>query len=161
MDQLGGTLFFKARNPSRGGFHMSASPRHRTDHIAMSVLVAQLCPTLLARQAPLPMGSPRQEYWSGLPFPSPGDLPDPGVEPGSPMLRADSSPPELPEEQYRMTDHIAVDLLKSPSLGGPVCHPFPVLLVLPSPHPPHYHRPGLREGRLELALRRICIPSSL
>ena len=36
------------------------------------------------------MGFPRQEYWSGLPFPSPGDLPDPEIEPGSPPLQADS-----------------------------------------------------------------------
>jgi len=40
----------------------------------------------VARQAPLSMGSPRQEYWSGLPFPSPGDLPDPGIEPTLPAL---------------------------------------------------------------------------
>ena len=39
---------------------------------------------------PLSMGFPRQEYWSGLPFPSPGDLPNPGIEPGSPALWADS-----------------------------------------------------------------------
>ena len=38
------------------------------------------------------MGFSRQEYWSGLPFPSPGDLPDPGIEPGSPALQADSLP---------------------------------------------------------------------
>ena len=36
------------------------------------------------------MGFSRQEYWSGLPFPSPGDLPDPGIEPGSPALEADA-----------------------------------------------------------------------
>ena len=40
------------------------------------------------RQAPLPMRFPRQEYWSGSPFPSPGDLPDPGIEPVSPALQA-------------------------------------------------------------------------
>ena len=40
------------------------------------------------------MGFPRQEYWSGLPFPSPGDLPDPGIKPGSPALQADSLPCE-------------------------------------------------------------------
>ena len=40
--------------------------------------------TVVARQAPLSMGFLRQEYWSGLPFPSPGDLPDPGNEPTSP-----------------------------------------------------------------------------
>ena len=51
--------------------------------------VAKLCLTLMtpwtvACQTPLSMGFPRQEYWSGLPFPSPGDLPDPGIETGSP-----------------------------------------------------------------------------
>ena len=49
-----------------------------------------------ALQAPLSMGFSRQEYWSGLPFPSPGDLPDSGIEPGSPALHADSLPPEPP-----------------------------------------------------------------
>ena len=42
------------------------------------------------------MGFLRQEYWSGLPFPSPGDLPDPEIEPGSPTLQADSLPSEPP-----------------------------------------------------------------
>ena len=40
------------------------------------------------------MGFSRQEYWSGLPFPSPGDLPDPGIEPRSPSLQADALPSE-------------------------------------------------------------------
>ena len=44
----------------------------------------------VARQAPLSVGFSRQEYWSGLPFPSPGDLPDPGIKPGSPALEADA-----------------------------------------------------------------------
>ena len=43
-------------------------------------------PWTVAYQAPLSMGFSRQEYWSGLPFPSPGDLPDPGIEPWSPAL---------------------------------------------------------------------------
>ena len=43
-------------------------------------------PWTLAHQAPLPMEFSRQEYWSGLPFSSPGDLPDPGIKPGSPAL---------------------------------------------------------------------------
>ena len=46
----------------------------------------------VAHQAPLPMGFPRQEYWRGLPFPFPGDLPNPGVEPESPALQTDSLP---------------------------------------------------------------------
>ena len=57
--------------------------------------VAQSCPTLatpwtVAYQAPLSMGLSRQEYWSGLPFPSPGDLPDAEIEPRSPTLQADT-----------------------------------------------------------------------
>ena len=53
-------------------------------------------PWTVAHQAPLSMGFPRQEYWSGLPFPPPGDLPNPGIELGSPALQADSLPAELP-----------------------------------------------------------------
>ena len=49
----------------------------------------------VARQAPLSMGFSSQEYWNGLPFPSPGDIPGPGIEPGSPALQADSLPTEL------------------------------------------------------------------
>ena len=52
-------------------------------------------PWTVAHQAPLSMGFSRQEYWSGLPFPSPGDLPDPGIEPRSPALQADALPSEL------------------------------------------------------------------
>ena len=50
----------------------------------------------VAHQAPLSMEFSRQEYWSGLPFPSPGDLPDPGIEPGSPEWKADSLPSQPP-----------------------------------------------------------------
>ena len=53
----------------------------------------------VAHQAPLSMGFSRQDYWSGLSFRSPGDLPDPGIEPGSPTLEADaltSEPPGKP-----------------------------------------------------------------
>ena len=46
----------------------------------------------VAHQAPLPKGFPRQEYWSGLSFPSPGHLPNPGIEPASPAWQADSLP---------------------------------------------------------------------
>ena len=54
-------------------------------------------------QAPLSMGFPRQEYWNELPFPSPGDLPDPGIEPRSLALQADaltSEPPGKPPFRY-------------------------------------------------------------
>ena len=49
----------------------------------------------VALQAPLSMGVSRQEHWGGLPIPSPADLPDPGIEPGSPALQADSIPIEI------------------------------------------------------------------
>ena len=53
-------------------------------------------PWTVACQAPLSMGFSRQEYWSELPFPSPGDLPDPGIEPKSSALQADSLQSESP-----------------------------------------------------------------
>ena len=54
-----------------------------------------MTPWTVACETPLSMGFCRQEYWSGLPFPSPGDPPNPGTEPGSPALQADSLPTEL------------------------------------------------------------------
>ena len=51
----------------------------------------------VAHQAPLPVVFSRQECWSRLPFTSPGDLPNPGIKPGSPSLQADSLLSDLPE----------------------------------------------------------------
>ena len=67
---------------------------------APRVLVAQSCPTLcnpttVAHQASLSMEFSRKEYWSGLPFPSPEELPNPGIETWSPAWQADSLPFEL------------------------------------------------------------------
>ena len=53
-----------------------------------------MAPWIIACQAPPSMGFSRQEYWSGLPFPSAGDLPNPGIEPGFSALQADSLPSE-------------------------------------------------------------------
>ena len=63
--------------------------------------VSQSCPTLcdpwtVAYQAPPSVGFSRQEYWSGVPFPSPEDLSKPGIEPKSPTLQVDSLPAKLP-----------------------------------------------------------------
>ena len=58
-------------------------------------------PWTVAYQAPPSLGFSRQEYWSGLPFPSPGDLPNPGIEPGSPVLQADALPSEPPGKSTR------------------------------------------------------------
>ena len=73
----------------------------QNEMVGWLVLVAKSCPTLetpwtVTHQAPLSMGLPRQEYWSGLPFPSPGDLPDPEIKLRSPVLQADSLLPEPP-----------------------------------------------------------------
>ena len=68
--------------------------------------VAQSCPTLCdpmdcSLPAPPSMEFSRQEYRSGLPFPSPGDLPNPGIEPRSPTLQAGTLPSELPGKPTR------------------------------------------------------------
>ena len=64
-------------------------------HMCVLCLVAQLVqlfvtPWTVAYQAPPSMGFSRQEYWIELPFPSPGDLPDPGIKPQSPAFQADA-----------------------------------------------------------------------
>ena len=73
----------------------------RLQSIPIHFSCVQLFVTLwtIAHQALLSVGFSRQEYWSGLPFPSPGDSPDPGIKPGSPALQADSlsfEPPGKP-----------------------------------------------------------------
>ena len=63
-------------------------------------------PWTITYEASPSMGFSRQEYWSGLPFPSPGDLPDPGIKPGSPALEADAITSEPP------TNNLDVDYLR-------------------------------------------------
>ena len=75
---------------------------HYVVHMLYVSEVARSCPTLYdpmdgGYQAPPSMGFSRQEYWSGVPFPFPGDLPDPGIEPRSPALQANALPSEPPE----------------------------------------------------------------
>ena len=72
-----------------------------SEGLGAKVLVAESCLTLCdpmdcSLQAPLSMGFSRLEYWSGLPFPPPGYLPNPGIKPGSPALQADPLLPEPP-----------------------------------------------------------------
>ena len=71
---------------------------HRISRIlcmhACSVMSDSVTPWTVACQDPLSMGFPKQEYWNVLPFPSPGYLPNPGIEPTSPPLQAASSPSE-------------------------------------------------------------------
>ena len=104
----------------RGDFYFFLSDVHDFYFLVLLIAlaseseVAQTCPTVrlfetpwtVAYQAPPSMGFCRQECWSGLPFPSLGDLPDPGIEPGSPALQADalpSEPPGKPDRHYLLT----------------------------------------------------------
>ena len=57
-------------------------------------------PWTIACQSPLSMEFAKKEYWNGLPFPTPGDLPNPEIEPGSPVLQADSIPSEPPGKPF-------------------------------------------------------------
>ena len=80
-------------------------------------------PWTIARQAPLSMGFPRQEYWSGLPFPSLGGLPDPGIEPVSPALQVNSLP----------LSHQESPKSRVPGLRPPPCQFRTALKVSPTP----------------------------
>ena len=71
--------------------HMLVSEVKLLNHVRLF-----LTPWTAASQAPPSMGFSRQEYWSGLPFPSPGDLPDSGIEPRSPALQVDALPSKPP-----------------------------------------------------------------
>ena len=76
-------------------------------------VASQSCLTLcdpmggVACQAPMSMGFSRQEYWSGLPFPFSGDLPNPGIEPRSPALQTDSLPTELQGKLQEVVEQMA------------------------------------------------------
>ena len=72
--------------------------RKRKVEISRTVVSYSAIPWTVACQAPLSMKFSRQEYWRGLPFPSSGDLPYPGIKPWSPPLQADSLPSEPPEK---------------------------------------------------------------
>ena len=76
--------------------------RISTDNLVKSLSRVRLfvIPWTVAYQAPLSMEFSKQEYWSGLPFPSPLDLPDPGIKPRSPALQADALPSELPGKPH-------------------------------------------------------------
>ena len=83
-------------------FFVSVSGVRKGLVVVQSLTHAQLfvTPWTITLQVPLSMGFPGQEYWSGLPSPSPGDLPDRGFEPRFPALQTDSLPTDLQEKPY-------------------------------------------------------------
>ena len=80
-----------------------------------------MIPQTVAHQTPLPMGFPRQEYWSGLPFPSLGDLPNPGIKPTSPALASrfftteQPGKPFFPELNDKLFEHKQLARLSIPN----------------------------------------------
>ena len=81
-------------------------------------------PWTVAYEAPPSMGFSRQEYWSGLPFPSPGDLPHPGIEPWSSALQADALPSKPPGKAFQVPSAVFHDSLlrrSQPTFLGPHC----------------------------------------
>ena len=99
-------------------------------------------PWTVAYWAPQSMEFSRQEYWSGLPFPSPGDFPNPGIEPQSPALQADallSKPPGKPSVQFSSFTQSCPTLCNpmNRSMPGP-----PVHYQLPEFTQTHVHRVG-------------------
>ena len=82
---------------------LSAKLRSVVNVKSLSRVRLFVTPWSVAYQAPPSMGFSGQEYWSGLPFSSPGDFPDPGIEPGSPAFQADaltSEPPGKPQSHF-------------------------------------------------------------
>ena len=96
-------------------------------------------PWTVAYQAPLSMGFSRRECWSGLPFPSPGDLPDPEIEPGSPTLQADTLPSEPPgrsglfEKSFRFGHFFVVVVVLLVLLTKVVSNSFAILWTIAPP----------------------------
>ena len=106
-----------------------------SESVSHSVVPIFATPWTVAHQAPLSIGFSRQEYWSGLPFPSPGDLPNPGIEPRSLTLQADSSPFEPPgKPQYIVVIIIKTCPLVCSATGS---HIIPKLTTL-SPRKNHW-----------------------
>ena len=83
-----------------------------------SVVSNSATPWTVSYQAPPSMGFSRQKCWSGLPFPSPGDLPNPGIEPGSPALWADALPSEPPGKSPPRGPYLSPNSLKTCGLLG-------------------------------------------
>ena len=91
--------------------HLSEFAQVKVKLLSCSWLFAT--PWTVAYQAPPSIGFSRQEYWSGLPFPSPGDLPNPGIKPGSPALQTDALPSEPSGKHLPKFMFIATVMLSS------------------------------------------------
>ena len=131
--------------------------------------VAESCPTLCdpmdssLHQAPPSMGFSRQEYWSGLPFPSSWNLPDPGIEPRSPALKTDALPSEPPgKSRQKCPPNSALYNQGTRKEGNPVRHifkywlPYSIQILWKNPQP-HLHpaKPGYNKAPHSTAARVV------
>ena len=144
---LGGWQFVRRLDAPEVGFPHSEG----CSAVKESERVTELCLTLatpwtVAHQAPLSMGFSRQEYWSGLPFPSPGDLLDPGIEPRSPTSQVDSllsEPPGKPASRDQNPNSKTQQASQSLSEGHRLVSLLPAegwsLSALRSPTKHHAH----------------------
>ena len=109
-----------------------------------------ITPWTVAHQASLPVKFSRKEYWCGLPFHSPGDLPSPGIQPRSPALQADSLLSELPgKPQYYQRSAKIINFLSRPLSRAPLVHPTSSVLIwfnFSSHMSAFYNLVGIRAG---------------
>ena len=110
----------KPTPPAMKGWILTTGPPERKKVKLLSHVRLFATPWTVDLQAPLSMGFSRQECWSGLPFPSPGDLPDPGIEHGSPALQADALPSKPPGKHNLWQRRWKYTMEKRQSLQ-PVC----------------------------------------
>ena len=109
-----------------------AKRKHRCEVKSLSHVRVFATLWTVACQASPSMGFSRQEYWSGLPFPSPGDLPEPGIKPGSPSLEADALTSELlMVGGYTCSYHLAHGSGNTVCLMESLQHFLPVSFFLP------------------------------
>ena len=107
--------------------------------LSLSVVSDSVTPWTVAHQAPLSMGFPRQEYWRGLPFPSPGDLPHPG--PGVSALHSAKPPPPVPLTNLNLSTLVAAAAAASLQSCPTLCDPI-------DGSPPGSSVPGILQARI-------------
>ena len=99
---------------------------------------------MAAHQAPPSLGFSRQEHWSGLPFPSPGNLPNPGIQSGSPALQADSLPTEL---QGKHSQREFLNFISAAAAAAKSLQSCPILCNPIDGSPPGSPAPGILQER--------------
>ena len=95
---------FQARIMEWVAFPFSRGSSQTRDQTQVSCIAGEFFTSWATREA--------EEYWSGLPYPPPGDLPDPGIQPGSPALQVDSLPTELSGKPIYLSNHLRIGELK-------------------------------------------------